>query len=250
MRDTSGLIKSSAFSIGYAPVEANKKATKEGIKLSKKQAGGAFRDVRTGLWLERAAASYNISADINDYILVPVPAIITSVPNTNGDSVSLNQLTTFMPEYGTLSYKTWIGKPCFVEHDHNDITKAKGIILDAYMVPLQKSPNFAKLVFLQAYDRTKDPHLVKNIISKAVDTYSMGLWYSSYRCSVCNAHVGKGIGSPCAHTRPGRPTYQLPDGRLAYRKCENVVGFENSCVIDPAYAQAQSNIIWDVRDVK
>lgn len=247
MRDTTGLIKSSAFSIGFTPVEARKHSDKGGVKLSKNNAGGAFRDVRTGLWLERAAEKYHLSGDINDYILVPVPAIVTSIPNTNGDSVSLHELTQFMPEYGTLSYQTWVGKPCFVEHQHNDITKAKGIILDTYMVPIKAAPQYAKLVFLQAYDRTKDSALTENILSERVDTYSMGLWYSSYRCSICNAHVGKGIGAPCAHTRPGRSVYQMPDGKLAYRKCEAVVGFENSCVVDPAYAQAQSNIIWDVR---
>lgn len=243
------MIKASAFSIGYAPVETKKVNDKGELHLNRKQAGGEHRNVRTGIWLERAAEAYHLSKDINDYILVPVPAIVTSIPNTNGDSASLQQLTRFMPEYGMLSYQTWIGKPTFVEHDHNDITKAKGILLDAYMVPLRRAPKFAKLVLLQAYDRTKDSHLVNNILSGAVDTYSMGLWYSSYRCSVCNAHVGKGIGSPCNHTRPARRTYQLPDGRLVYRQCESIVGFENSCVVDPAYAQAQSNIIFDVRSV-
>ena len=39
---------------------------------------------------------------------------------------------------------------------------------------------------------------------------------------------------------------KLPDGRLAYRMCEGLVGFETSVVLDPAYVVAQSDVIWDL----
>lgn len=243
-------IKSTAFSIGMKPVEACKNSEGETLTMSAQEAGGDKRSLNTGLWLRRASEAYLISPDINDYVIVPVPAIVTSVPNTNGDSASLQELTRFMPEYGEMSYKTWVGKPLHVEHDHKDIRKAKGIILDSYMMPIKRMPGYAKLVLLQAYDRTKDAALVDNILKRRIDTYSMGMWYSSYVCSICNAAVGKNVGAPCAHTRPGRLTYQLPDGRLAYRQCQSIVGFENSCVVDPAYVAAQSGIVTDLSQLR
>lgn len=239
---------STSFSLGQSPVELHKivRPKSNSIELSEDQAGGEARVLDANLWLPKAARHYHISADIRDYVIVPVPSIITSIPNTNGDSASLNQLTEFNPEFGNLTYQTWRGKPTFVEHDNKDITKARGVILDTYLRPLPRFPKYAKLVKLLAFDRTKDAQLVANILDRKVSTYSMGMYYSSYTCPICGARVGKGIGAPCIHTRPGRPTYQQPDGRLAYRMCEGLVGFETSVVLDPAYIVAQSNIIWDL----
>jgi len=239
---------STSFSLGQAPVELHKivRPKSSRIELNENQAGGEARVLDANIWLPKAAKHYHISADIRDFVIVPVPSIITSIPNTNGDSASLAQLTEFNPEFGNLTYQTWRGKPTFVEHDNKDITKARGVILDTYLRPLPRFPKFAKLVKLLAFDRTKDAQLVANILSNQVSTYSMGMYYSSYTCPICGARVGKGIGAPCIHTRPGRPTYQQPDGRLAYRMCEGLVGFETSVVLDPAYIVAQSNIIWDL----
>lgn len=237
---------STSFSLGLAPVELNKASPKKKIELTGEQAGGTARLLDANIWLPKCAEHYHISPDIRDYIVVPVPSIITSLPNTNGDSASFAQLTAFNPEFGQMSYRTWVGKPTHVEHDNKDITKAKGVILDTYLRPLPNYPKYAKLVKLMAFDRTKDAQLVDNILKRKVSTYSMGMYYSSYTCPICAARVGKGIGSPCVHTRPGRPTYQLPDGRLAYRMCEGLVGFETSVVLDPAYIVAQSDVIWDL----
>lgn len=239
-------IESHSFSIGLPPVEAFKYSPKrDTVQLDANQAGGTARALDVTTWLPRAAPHYHISPDIRDYIIVPVPSIITSIPNTNGDSASLAELTRFLPEHGQMSFKTWIGKPTHVEHDNKDITKAKGVILDTYLRPLPRSKQYAKLVMLLAFDRTKDSFLVNQILTRKISTYSMGMYYSSYVCPICNLRVGKGFSKPCAHTRPGRPTYQLPDGRLAYRQCENLLGFENSVVADPAYISAQSDVIWD-----
>lgn len=238
---------STSFSIGQIPVELHKAERKNGaVRLTQEQAGGDARVLDAHIWLPKAAEHYRISGDIRDYIVVPVPSIITSIPNTNGDSASFAELTKFNPEFGQMAFRTWVGKPTHVEHDNKDITKAKGVILDTYLRPLPRFPKFAKLVKLLAFDRTKDAFLVNKILKREVSTYSMGMYYSSYTCPICNARVGKGIGMPCQHTRPRRPTYQMPDGRLAYRQCENLVGFETSVVLDPAYIVAQSDVIWDV----
>lgn len=247
LKGNSDLMMSRSFAIGAPPTELSSvETTKQGLALTGQQAGGDARILDAHIWLPKAAKHYRLSEDLRDYIVVPVPSIITSIPNTNGDSASFAQLTEFNPEYGMMAYRTWVGKPTHVEHDNKDITKAKGVILDTYLRPLPRHPKFAKLVKLMAFDRTKDSFLVNKILRNEVSTYSMGMWYSSYTCPICGQRVGKGIGQPCAHTRPRRPTYQLPDGRLAYRQCEGLIGFETSVVMDPAYVVAQSDIVWDI----
>lgn len=234
------------FNIGAPPIELAGINTRGDIRLGERAAGGQARTLDANIWLPKAAEKYLISPNIRDYVVVPVPSIITSIPNTNGDSASLKELTTFQPEQGQMSYRTWVGKPTFEEHANKDYTQAKGVILDTYLRPLPRYPNFAKLVKLTAFDRTKDAALVQRILERSVNTYSMGMYYSSYICSICGHRAGKGIAGPCQHTRPGQRTMQLPDKRLAYRLCETILGFEISVVADPAYSVASSDLITDV----
>lgn len=243
--------KGTGFSIGAPPIDMHKEKSsinKNGtIELSDYQtAGSASRMLDFNVWLPYAAKEYHLSSDPRDFVLVPVPSIVTSVPNTNGDSASLKELTRFLPDYGQCAYKTWVGKPTFEEHDNQDVTKAKGIILDVYIRPMPRFPRFAKVVKLLSFDRTKDPELCSDILNRKIDTYSMGWMYSSYRCSICNAHVGRGIGGTCAHTAPMQPTYRNVEGKLAYRQCEKLYGFETSAVRNPAYVLAQSPFVYDL----
>ena len=177
--------------------------------------------------------------------MVPVPSVITELPNTNGDSVTKKELLQFIPDMGLIAYKTFKAKPTFLEHANQDITKAKGVILDTYLKVLRGFGNdkHYKLIKLLAFDRTKDPELCDRILSGQVNTYSMGLYFDSFSCSICNNHVGKNYGRPCEHTQLKKPTYLHSSGRLAYRLMHGVVGFETSCVVDPAYAVAVSDVI-------
>lgn len=238
----SSFISNSFGGIGFDPIEV-KKNTSEPIPVQSE--GGSFLlDVNS--WLPFASESYHISKNIRDYILVPCPMAISDIPNTNGDSISKKQLVRFIPEMGTVAYKTWIGKPTFQEHANTDITKAKGVIVDAKLRPLKRFGNrHYKLVSLLAFDRSKDENLCKSIINNEINTYSIGMYYDSYTCSVCGNTVGKDYGYNCIHTKPKKPTYQLNDGRLVYRHCRNIVGFETSAVKDPAYVVAVSDLIYN-----
>ena len=201
------------------------------------------------LWLPAAAKEYQISPRLEDYVLVTVPAMIVGLPNTNGDSVSLSEFLRFQPENGMQTFKTFRGKPTYVEHDNQVITKAKGVILDVYLRPVKKFGNgkYWKLVMLTAWDRTKDPQLVKSILSGEDNAYSIGFYYRSFECSICG-HLcgGKHTQAPCKHTRLNQPTYR-EGNRLGYRKCSEVVGFECSSVGSPAFLSAVSDNLMDAR---
>lgn len=170
------------------------------------------------------------------YILVPVKSVKHKVSRRKVYNFEVQEDNSYVA-YGVVVHNC--------EHQNKDITQAKGVILDTYLRPLPRHPKHAKLVMLLAFDRTKDPYLVNKILTRKVSTYSMGMYYSSYVCPICSLRVGKGYSKPCQHTRPGRLTYQMIDGRLAYRMCENLLGFENSAVEDPAYVSAQSDILMD-----
>jgi hypothetical protein len=197
-------------------------------------------------WLPMAAKHYNISPDLNDYILMPVPAMISDIPNTKGDSVSKSELLDFKPMTGTLAYKTFKGKPAFLEHDDSDIMAAKGVILDVYLRPLRgfAGNRLAKMIELIAFDKTKDPRLCHDIESGRINTVSIGMIYTSYSCSMCGGNVGPNHGSMCQHTNLKRRTYiDTETNRLVYRHCHNIHGKETSAVRDPAYVSAIGHIL-------
>lgn len=245
-------------------VEVNKNGT---VHVTAQQVGdteGSGRVLDANIWLGQAAKEYGLSSDIRDYILVPVPSMISGIPNTNGDSVNLKDLTKFNTEQGQLAYKTWVGKPMYVEHRHKP-EWIRGIILDTFLRPIPGLPNNVKLVKLAALDRTRDPQLIQRVIDRELNTYSMGMYFSSYTCSVCGNKAGRGIGKPCSHTRPQQPTYQLPNGRLVYRICHDITGFELSLLTnkgkrsgadgytegfgDPSYVSAIGDHLMDPRSL-
>lgn len=240
---------SSCFGFGESPIELHKNNVKDVVD---KVSGDAGSSVEANLWLPYAAECYKLSRDIRDYILVPVPALFSEIPNTNGDSVTVQEMLKFNPDLGQQAFKTFKGKPCFIEHDNKVIERAKGVILDTFIRPLKGfgGGRYYKLVQLLAYDRSKDPILCNSILSGAENSYSVGFYFKTYSCSICGHRSGPGFSKhPCEHTYPRRPTYLNNQGHLVYRGCEGIQGFECSSVKSPAYISAISPHVMDVSTV-
>jgi hypothetical protein len=219
------------------------------IRLGSAVTGGPERYLDAHIWLPRAAEHYNISPRLRDYVIIPVPVCITEMPNTNGDSASLKELMTFKPDLGMLTYRTWCAKPFFVEHDNRNIKKAQGVIFDSYLRPLKGyNGKHAKLIHLAGIDRERNPQLAEAYLTGKANSFSMGMWYKAYTCSLCGQKVGQGIGSICTHTRPQKSTYVSVSGKLVYRQCHDLVGFELSGVSDPAFCIAVNNTVIDPRN--
>jgi hypothetical protein len=195
-------------------------------------------------WLPSAAPHYQLSKDIKDYVIVPVPAIMSDIPNTNGVAMAKQELLAFRPDSGRPSFKTWKGKPCFREHANQDISQAKGVILDSYCSPVRGyGKGLVKVMMLAAYDRTKDPVLCNQILAGEENAYSMGAYFENYLCSVCASSKGR-----CKHTDPRAPLKIDPVSKtLAYRNITGIEGFELSSVVSPAYIVAVSDYILGVR---
>lgn len=203
-------------------------------------------------WLPFAAKEYNISPDVRDYVVVPIPTIVTDLPNRNGIGFPLKELVKFRPHLGMQSYQSWKGKPTFEEHANSDHTVAKGVILDTHM---RKIPgmNVWRLMKLLAFDRTRDPKLVQEILDKKRNSYSMGAYLDGYTCSYCHAQQGKGLG--CNHVPYNMssedvafiPNRQL--NTLIFRNVINPEGFETSSVKTPAYISALYDGVIDMREL-
>ena len=203
-------------------------------------------------WLPGAAEAYSISPDLRDYVVMPCVTIVSELPNVNGDAMSAAELLAFNPNEGRQAYRSFIGKPTYREHRENTIfNKAKGVILDAYMEPLPRYRR-VKLVELLAFDRTKDPDLANRILTKQINTASMGVFFSSYRCSISN-RVFKPGEIEGTYTQRGAPPRLVDIGgkqRMAFRWLLDLVGFETSAVEVPAYACAVSDFVTDVRALR
>lgn len=204
--------------------------------------GGTAMDFTN--WLPYAAKEYVISPNPEDYVLTPVPTIPTELPNRNCVGFPLEEMLKFNVDAGRMAYKTFIGKPVHIEHDNQDPLKAIGVIVDAVLRP---TPGFGggkmkRLVKLLAIDRTKNPSIAGKVLNREINTYSMGAWVQTFRCSYCNADFGK-----CSHLNPRNPRdfYEL-NAKLVYRLCVGINGFETSVVFDPAWSMAASDILFNL----
>ena len=187
-------------------------------------------------WLPLAAESYNISANIKDYILQPVISMPSDLPNRNQQAFPFTALSAWTPDAGCVMYKTWNGKPVFEEHNNQDHTKAKGIIFSTLLKSMAgTNGDIWKVIKLVGFDRSRDPVLANEILLNRRNNWSMGAYARSYTCSIC----GKDITKSCGHLEKDKPNYKLyANNRLAYWNVVDPFGFEISNVKSPAYASA------------
>lgn len=99
-------------------------------------------------------------------------AKICRLANDNGDFFSLEELKK--------KYKTFIGKSVFVNHDNENVEKARGIIVDAAWNDRGK---FVEL--LKAVDKKAYPELSRGIELGYITDTSMGCRCGHSICSIC-----------------------------------------------------------------
>jgi hypothetical protein len=108
-------------------------------------------------------------------------------PNGNGDGFPLSELQA--------SYKTFIGKGNFIDHHSDDITKIRGLVVDAFMNNDDES-----VECLIAVDRKSHPQLARDIETGVVNSVSMGTRVGYSNCSVCK-HAARTENEYCDHVR-------------------------------------------------
>ncbi len=198
-------------------------------------------------WLRFCAPCYQISADVNDYILFPAQIMISDLPNRNAVGFPLKTLVSWHRDAGMAAYRMWKGQPVFVDHANKVDTAASGVIVDVSLRRLAgygtKAKPLYKLQFLMAVDRTKNPTLAKAILEKKYGMVSMGAYVSGYICSVCEAELGE-----CSHLDPDAPFdfYLTRDGQLVFRQVYGITPFECSVVGVGAFPSSTFQQVIDV----
>lgn len=192
-------------------------------------------------WLPAAAEKLKISADIKDYVLAEVPIVEGDIPNRNMHCFLTSRLVEFLPEYGMSAYRTFVGKPVFYEHQHHDVEKARGIILDARM-HFHKGRSY--VMILKAFDRTKDRKLAEDVLSGARRGHSMSAWAGEFDCAACGRNWNTSYSASCECVRGPRNQQMkdrylgmgkiLPNQQLVYVCPDKFRYFESSSVGDPA----------------
>lgn len=194
-------------------------------------------------WFPFAAKVYNISPNIDDYIITPVIIMCSDLPNRNGVAFPLSELVRFHQKLGRQSYKAWKGQPVHREHDNEHPERAYGVILDA---SLHKLAGYAKdklwkVVLLLAIDKKKNPEIAQKILSGELRTYSMGALVDTFTCSYCGEEIGG-----CDHLNEDRPLdFYEKNGKLVFRNVQGIFPIETSIVEDPAYTVALSDVLME-----
>lgn len=184
--------------------------------------------------VRKLVASYHTSANgaiVDDFKLKPgflytqVRAISARV-NQNYDGWPSTELKK--------SYRTFLGKPVFVNHQNFDPSKARGRVVAARYV---ESGNDKFIEVIQEIDAQRFPKLASEIRTGGLDSVSMGVEAGFTKCSVCD-NKATDMHDMCNHVKYHKGEY-LPHAKtgkrtLVFENCYKLGFFELSYVFDPA----------------
>lgn len=135
------------------------------------------------------------------------------------------------------SYRTFLGKPVFVNHVNDDPRKARGVVVAARFV---ENGDDKYIEVIQEVDAEKFPKLAHELISGGLDSVSMGAEARICKCSYCGNEASDML-SMCSHvlSKKGQVLGRVNDDGtredvLVYEECRDVSFFELSYVFDPA----------------
>lgn len=139
------------------------------------------------------------------------------------------------------AYRTFIGKPVFVNHHNSDHRQARGVVIDAALHRDRNpdgSPDTWVEVLMEVDGRTY-PKLALALIKGDIDRTSMGCDVQISKCSVCG-NEAKNPHEYCRHipAMKGKKIYAVgPAGqrtaKLVYEECFGLSFFENSLLVEP-----------------
>lgn len=149
------------------------------------------------------------------------------------------------------AWRTFIGRPVFVNHHNEDISRARGVIVDAALHEdhnADGSPD-TWVEVLMAIDAVKFPRLAEAVVNGWVDRTSMGTAVAYTICSVCDRKA-ETPAQYCNHIArlKGQRVIKTVGGKrqavLVFEECHGLNFFENSLLVeDPADPSA---VVWDV----
>ena len=192
-------------------------------------------------WLKSASKAYDISPDVNDYVLTEVPSVSVGYPNRNLDSFPHSELLKWRIPMSAMAYQTFRGKPTHQDHDNRDPKKAKGVIFDAVLLPVMGKLH---VVLLKGFDRSKDSKLAELVQKRNRIGHSMGALVEKTLCSLPYCRFASDGNKTCEHIDGGKGKGRIIDGRLVYEEMMDFYFIEDSSVTDPANIVALSGEVY------
>jgi hypothetical protein len=185
------------------------------------------------------------TAALRDFDFIPEPGMlyvtaraISSRVNANYDGWPAEELRK--------GYRTFIGRPVFVDHNNHNPENSRGVILDAKLREsrLASGVEDTWVELLIEVDARAYPRLARAIEDGQVDAVSMGADVEYTICSVC-ANKAHDVSEYCAHVpqmkgQKVQTEHVDEQGRtssvrkLCFETCYGVNFFEISFVFDPA----------------
>ena len=208
-------------------------------------------------WLPFAAKVYKISPRIEDYILVNTPICPSELPNRNGIAFPTSELARFMPPpTNRMAYKAWKSCPLHLEHANEIHEDAYGVILDTsfHKVSGYGNGKLWKVMGLIAVDKNKYPDIAQQVLTKEINTYSMGALVDSFTCGFCGTECSSQY--CCQHITSIKDVnwrmYKDWDGsqHLIFLNAHGISPLEVSLVKDPAWAVALSDEVQEFATAK
>jgi hypothetical protein len=138
-------------------------------------------------------------------------------------------------------FRTFVGKPVFVNHNNDNHRRARGVVIDAALHE-DKNPDGSPDIWVEALmevDAKNFPKLAKAILAGEIARTSMGTDVEYSICSICGnrattpaeycSHIPRQKGQRIyRHTASGRK-----EGILVREICYGLKFFENSLLVEP-----------------
>jgi hypothetical protein len=135
------------------------------------------------------------------------------------------------------AYKTFIGKPVFVNHHNEDPDKARGCVVASRYV---EAGDDKYIEVIQEVNAQRFPKLAKELAEGGLDAVSMGTQAGRTICSYCGYEAQNAF-DVCDHIIAFKGQYLtrtaengMPEDVLVYEECRDLGFFELSYVFDPA----------------
>lgn len=161
--------------------------------------------------------------------------MISSRVNDNWDGFPAEEIADTRPGYG---WRTFLGKPAFVNHHNENHLRARGVIVDAVLHE-HRNPDGSPDTWVEGLheiDALTYPKLAVAVLKKKIERTSMGVDVDHSVCSVCGNKATDTL-SYCQHIpgQKGIKYYAGRKGKYVYEVCHGLRFFENSLLVeDPA----------------
>jgi len=175
-----------------------------------------------------------------DFRFTPEPGYVYTVSRAISSRVNANY--DGWPVEGLRdNYRTFVGKPVFVEHNNQDYKKAKGVILDAIYKETKLGSGIVdgSVYCLMEVDGEQFPKLANAIMEGRLNAVSMGADVEGTICSACGKYASKPK-EFCEHIPrlKGQTVSLYKEGKrveaLVWENCVKPSFFELSYVFEPA----------------